>query len=100
MSLKPLFPLFAAVLLALPVFAGITDYAITLAGSGVSDDVMIAWAQRQHDFTLSAQDIIRLRDAKLADNVIVQLIRASNESTLADAPRETRKYSDTPVARE
>ena len=70
--------------LAMPILLGqtyaadITDDAIHLASSGVSDEVVIAWAEQQHIAPLSASDIIRMKDAKVSETVIIELIHAAN----------------------
>jgi len=66
---------------AMPVFADVVDDAVMLSQSGVSDDVIVAWSQRQHVGALSAQDILRLRNGKVPDRAITAMIQASQTSS-------------------
>jgi len=76
------FPLLAAVL-AMPAFAQVVDDAVRLAAGGVSEDVMVTWAERQSGHEISAADIVALKDAKVSDRVIIALIRRSADTEMA-----------------
>ena len=56
-----------AAVLAVPVFADVTDDAIRLTQSGATEDVIVSWSEHQHPGFVSAQDVIRMRDAKVPD---------------------------------
>ena len=76
---------------SLPLFADVTDDAIKLTQAGASADVIVAWAQHQGGSALSAQDILRLRDAKVPDEAITALMR-STPSAPSSAVVESTRY--------
>ncbi|HLX65208.1 MAG TPA: hypothetical protein VKX17_28325 [Planctomycetota bacterium] len=89
---------------ATPVFADVVDDAIVLAQSGVSPDVIVAWSQHQHMGPLSAQDILRLKNAKVPDQAIAAMIQASqamapsvNAGYVDTTPSTTYYYNDYPT---
>jgi hypothetical protein len=49
------------------------DLAIARQRAGFSADDIMAWAGQQHDYHLSADDIIRMRDAGVPDDVVKTL---------------------------
>ena len=63
--------------LTLPVFADVADDAIRLAGSGVSEEVLVAWAEKQHATPLNAADILKMREGKVPEKIIVELIHGT-----------------------
>src|SRR5262245_51652567 len=75
-----------AAVVALPVFADVTEDAIKLTAAGVGEEVVVAWAERQDAGNISAQDIIRMKDGKVPDRAIATLIR-SGSSRSAAAPK-------------
>lgn len=73
--------LLATLTIGASVFAAdVVDDAIKLSNSGVSDEVVQAWAEQQHGFSGTAENIIALKDHKVSDRVIVTLMKG-NEST-------------------
>src|SRR5438105_14620712 len=65
-----------AAVLALPVFAqGVVEDAIRLSQGGVGEEVLVAWAEKQGSQNLTAQDIIRLKEAKVPDRAVAAMIR-------------------------
>jgi len=84
------FPLLAAVM-AVPAFAEVVDDAVKMAAGGVSDEVMISWAERQSGHEISAADIVSLKGAKVPDRVIIALIRRSGEDEMAIAPQQVQR---------
>jgi hypothetical protein len=67
-------------------YADIVDDAAKLAAGGVSEEVMLAWANDQGNFALTGQDVIALKDAKVPDAVIVALLRRADEVSIAEKP--------------
>ncbi|HYG76898.1 MAG TPA: hypothetical protein VEK08_17975, partial [Planctomycetota bacterium] len=62
-----------------------TEEIISLSNSGVSTDVMIAFVENsESSFQLTAEDIRRLREAKVPDAVIVKMLRhrGAGENTI------------------
>lgn len=78
------FPLFAAVL-AVPAFAAVVDDAVRLATGGVSEEVMLSWAERQSGYEITAADIVAMKDAKVPDRVVVALIKHAGAPEIAAA---------------
>ena len=94
------------VMLALPAFAeGVVNDVIQLTSSNVGEDVIVAWAERSHSTaTLSVNDILRMKDAKVPDKVIATLIRngalAQAASAAAAMPIVARNEEGRIVQRE
>ena len=89
--------MFLAVL-TMPVFAGVADDAIRLAGSGVSDDVVIAWAEQQHGASVNAVDILKMKEGKVPEKVILELIHAATlAQTAMQSIPPTDRYVSTPA---
>lgn len=84
--------LILAALIALPVFAEVTDDAIRLTQSGVSGEVLEAWAQRQSISAVTAQDVLRMKDAKVPDQVITIILRNSTRAPIAETSTPTTTY--------
>jgi len=62
------------------------DLAIARERAGFSADDINAWAAQQHDYHLGSDDIVRMRDAGVPDDVIKTLIdRALPEAPAAPA---------------
>lgn len=80
---------------ALPAFADVVDDTIRLSQSGASTEVMIAWADQQSFASLSSNDIMRLRDARVPESVIAELTRRGTPSV--SAPTSTTTYVETPT---
>ncbi len=80
-----------AMLFAVPAFAGVTDDAIQLSASGVSEEVLLAWAQRQEGVEIAPKDIIALKDGKVSDRVVVALIKRGGESYPEAPAAESRE---------
>src|SRR5579862_3907027 len=74
--------------------ADLTDDVIKLSGSGVSDDVMLAWAEQQHGAALSAENILALKDHKVSDKVILTLLRGSENVPLNVAQLPSKVVQD------
>jgi len=75
-----------AATLALPALAQsmvIVD-AIKLAQAGLSEDVIVAWAEKQDAGPVSAGDVIRLTEAKVPAKAISALIRSVAKSVAAN----------------
>ncbi|MCY3018665.1 MAG: hypothetical protein NTW87_06500 [Planctomycetota bacterium] len=73
---------------ALPVFAGTVEDAIALAKGGLSEEVMLAWAEKQPGVSLSAADILRLHEAKVPAKIIVALLRNAGNAAAGAARAE------------
>ncbi len=67
-----------AAILTLPVFADVTDDAIKLAQSGVTEDVIVAWCEHQQVTNITAQDVLRMRDGKVPDRAIAAMLRSAS----------------------
>ena len=65
-----------AAVLALPVFADTVDDCIKLAQGGVGEEVIVAWAERQNTTSMSATEVLRLKDGKVPDRAIAALLRS------------------------
>jgi len=65
-----------AAILTLPVFADVVDDCIKLAQGGVGEEVIVAWAERQGPATLTATDVLRMKEGKVPDKAIASLIRS------------------------
>lgn len=65
-----------AAVLTLPVFADTVDDCIKLAQGGVGEEVIVAWAERQNATSMSATEVLRLKDGKVPDRAIAALLRS------------------------
>jgi hypothetical protein len=68
--------------------AGTVDDAIKLARGGISEEVILAWAENQGPAKLSRADIFRMHDSNVSDKVIVALLKKSLEEKKAEKPVE------------
>jgi hypothetical protein len=71
------FVLVFATVVALPAFAAVTDDAIKLAQNGIKDDVIVAWCETQPMTSITAQDVLRLKEGKVPEAAIIALIRTA-----------------------
>jgi hypothetical protein len=98
-----------ATVLAFPVLAEVVDDAISLSKGGVTEDVIVTWAEHQNIRSLSTQDIVRLKEGNVPDRAISAMIKVaannrdtSSERTVVESPRveyttPTTYYSDYPT---
>jgi hypothetical protein len=72
------FALLAVLCIAANGFASnVVEDAITLTASGTHEDVMFAWAERQHDFEITVKNVLALKEGRVSDKIILALIRAT-----------------------
>ena len=73
--------------------ADVVSDTIKLAGSGISDDVILAWAEQQHA-PITAEGILALKDHKVSDRVILALVKGSENTPLNVAQLPPRTVED------
>src|SRR5688500_9546938 len=86
--------------------AASTDEIVALSHKGVGEDVMLAAVENsQTGFNMTAADILKLKDAKVPDKVIMAMLKRTNtgETVVAQprvetpaAPRQDSPVRDTP----
>jgi len=88
--------MFAVAMLASSAFAASADEIVALAQKGVGEDVLLATVESSKtSYSLSAADILRLKDAKVPDKVVTAMLKHKGtgiaEARSAPAPiREER----------
>jgi hypothetical protein len=83
--MKPFATLMVAFLfLSLSALAGTVEDAIKLSKAGLSEEVIVAWADAQVDVSLSGPDIVRLHESKVPDRAIVALVKRSSKAERAE----------------
>ena len=71
---------------------------VRLAGSGVGDDVVLAYIQNsQAPFSLSADDVLYLKDVGLSPQVTSAML--SHDSTLRGQPQQYAPAAPAPTRR-
>jgi len=89
--------------LALPALAAVSDDAIKMAQNGIQDDVIVAWCEAQQIASITAQDVLRMKEGKVPDRAIIAMIRnaaANRPVAVATKPlpveNTTTEYVETP----
>ena len=73
--------------LAVQGFASdVIEDAVKLTNSGIAEEVVVAWASKQHTLDITVKNIVTLKEGKVSDKVILALIKASETA----APAEQR----------
>src|SRR5690349_7244329 len=85
-TLKIAFAIAALCLTAQGFASDVIDDTIKLANSGVAEEVIVAWAAKQHTLDVTVKNIVALKDAKVSDKVILALIKGADTG----APTEQR----------
>lgn len=61
----------------------VIEDAIKLTTSGINEEVIVAWAGKQHSLDVTVKNIVALKDGKVSDKVILALIKSAEAAPAA-----------------